>query len=266
MGVPMSRLPRSRRITLPVLLVLVACQGEPVATTTTSATTTTIASITTTGASDPASQSPDDARRDGVIAELAGLPLSLRVEIVESTDTDEGTWVLSRPAPGIEPHTSDCRLGADTGRYPTDFICTTEYGEVLLLDTVDGPIIRAYPLPGVPPEFMVLTEDALYCGRNGEGMLPDSMVCRIDRSSLSATVRIFPGEVDSVVAQPCFYPPSSWSISDSPLAITRLGIDERGLWVDETDGSTRLDPLTLDVLEGASAANPGIVGARECIP
>jgi hypothetical protein len=254
-----------RRMTLLVLLALLACQGEPASTTTTGATATTIAT-TTTGGGDPASQSPDDAARDGVIAELAALPLPLRAEVVDSSETDEGIWALSRPAPGIEPYTDDCRLGADSGRYPTDFICTTEYGEVLLLDSDSGAILRAYPFPGVPPELIVVTETAVYCARNGEGMLPDSMVCRIDRVTLEPTVMVFPGSIDSVVAQPCFYPPDHWSTTQEPLTVSSLHVDADGVWVEGVGGAGRLDPVTLEPVGSDTMGIPGLAVSGVCAP
>lgn len=169
----------------------------------------------------------------------------MRLDVVASVSVEEGIWVISRPTEEIAAHANDCRLGAESGRYPTDFICTTEYGEVLLLDSQSGAILKAVPLPGIPPEFLLVTEDAVYCARNGEGMLPDSMVCRIDRATLEARVVVFPGAVDSVVVQPCFYPPDAWVLTDRPLAVVTLLIDQDGLSV---GGAERLDPATLDLL------------------
>ena len=233
-------------------LVLGACGATPQATTTsTSGTTTTVSGTTTvpqtTTPGSGASQSPADAARDGVIPELAALPYEVRVGVIESVDTDEGTWVLSRPTEAIDAYADDCRLGPDGGQYPTGFICTFEYGEVLLVR--DGIIVRAYPLPAVPPQFLVVTDDAAYCARSGEPMLPDAMVCRIDRASLDATVRVFPGDPDSVVVQPCFYPPEHWDIDEQPLEVTGLEVDDQGIRV----GGSKLDPMTLEPIVSGSS-------------
>jgi hypothetical protein len=246
MGVFEMRRRLTPAVALLVAVALVGCQNEPIATTTTTATTTSTTTIPTpsTTSGPTASQTPADALRDGVIPELAALPHEIRVGVISSAASDEGTWVLSRPPAEIEPYTDECRLGAETGRYPTDFICTTEYGEVLLIQ--DGAIRKAFPFPGVPPEFLVLTDDAVYCARGGEPMLPDSMVCRIDRTTLDATVRVFPGEIDSVIAQPCFYPPDHWSIDDHALTVKSLEVDDQGVWVDGVGGPRRLDLMTLE--------------------
>jgi hypothetical protein len=206
-------------------------------------------STTTTPASAPGpSQSPADADRDGVVAAVAALPLGQRMVVQASVEAPEGVWVVSRIAPSAEQPGQGCRLGPEEGQTPTDWICTTEYGEVLLLDGTQTRILRAYPLAGVPPQFLRLTDDALYCGRPGDGgLLPDSMVCRIDRHTLEATVRIFPGQPDSVVVQPCFYPPAAWAIDDEFLAVNDLVADTTGVRVGNGDGTWRtIDPLTLE--------------------
>ena len=72
------------------------------------------------------------------------------------------------------------------------------------------------------------------------------MVCRIDRQTLAPTIRIFPGQPDSVVVQPCFYPPPAWAIDEEFLAVTDLLADQSGVRARNADGSwTALDPLTL---------------------
>jgi hypothetical protein len=237
-------------------LVVGTCVSEGIVEPTTStvapsstATTTTPRTTVTTTDPTAASQIPQDALRDGVIPELAALSREIRVDPIASVDTEEGVWVISRPSPDIEPYTEGCRLGADEGRYPTDFICTTEYGEVLLLDPVSGLIERAYPLPGIPPEVLIVGDEAVYCGRNGEGLLPDSMVCRIDRRTLQAVVRVFPGVPDSIVAQPCYYPPENWTIADRPLEVLDLQVSPDGLWAQDETGRIGLDPVSLEILE-----------------
>lgn len=225
------------------LVVLAACGAPPaVSTTTTASASTTLPSTSTTSTSGgSASQTPGDALRDGVLPALAELPYEVRVGPIESIETAEGTWIVSRPPEAIDAYTKECRLGAEIGRYPTDFICTTEYGELLLVR--DGVIVRAYPFPGAPPEFLIVTDDTVYCARGSEPRLPDTMVCRIDRASLEALVRVFPGEIDSVVTQPCFYPPERWSVHDRPLAVNMLQVDDQGLRVSD---SVVLDAATLE--------------------
>jgi peptidoglycan hydrolase-like protein with peptidoglycan-binding domain len=216
----------------------------------------------------PASQSPTDAARDGVIAELAQLPLDVRMQIIEAVAADEGVWVISRASEEAAADADGCRLGDVTGKYPEDVICTTEYGEILLLDASRTEILRAFPLPGVPPEYLEVSDNAVYCARNGEGMLPDSMVCRIDRATFEPTVQIFPSQLGSVVVQPCFYPPAGWTVAPSYLPVSDLVLDEHGVWAKATSSSwTRLDPVTLTITdEGLVAPGsepPSVAGLTE---
>lgn len=198
-------------------------------------------------AADAASQSPEDAARDGVVPGLAVLPLHVRMSARASVVAPEGVWVASRPTARANEGAVGCRIGPEEGQTPADWICTSEYGEILLLDAARTRILRAYPLAGVPPQFLQLTAAALYCGRPGDGgLLPDSMVCRIDRANLAAAIRIFPGEPDSVVIQPCFTPPASWTIADGYLPVTALAADRAGVRVKGADGRwVSLDPITL---------------------
>jgi hypothetical protein len=99
------------------------------------------------------SQTAQDARRDVVVAELAALSYADRVSEQLRVEADDQVWITSR----IPDHTEEaswkdgCRLGSFEGEYPTEVICTVEYGEVLLLDA-DGQIDRAFPMPGAPPD------------------------------------------------------------------------------------------------------------------
>lgn len=244
-------MPRRRRIrsiaslagALALFTLAAACGGGGGPNASQSSSTTTTAAVT-----EGPSQSPTDAARDGVVSAVAALPLTQRMVVQASAEASEGVWVLSRVAPSAEQPGQGCRLGPEEGQTPTDWICTTEYGEVLLLDSSRTRILRAYPLAGVPPQFLRLTDDALYCGRPGDGgLLPDSMVCRIDRQTFAPTIRIFPGQPDSVVVQPCFYPPATWVIDDEFLAVTDLAADASGVQARNPDGSWRtLDSLTLE--------------------
>lgn len=119
---------------------------------------------------------------------VAALPLVERVKILRREPNQEGVWAISRmPGP---PGT----LGDTSGRYGIDWIQRAEYGEVLLLDASGTKILRALPLPGVPPQAFRVEDDAVYCSREGDGALPDSMLCRIDRPGPGHLVRVFAGD------------------------------------------------------------------------
>lgn len=200
------------------------------------------------------SQSPAAARRDGVVPALAKLPFAIRVSVKASIRAREGVWVLSRPTAKAARGANGCRLGPETGKYPTDTICTTEYGEVLLLNARRDRILRAYPLPAVPPRYLVLSATAVYCGRPGsaarnEFALPDAMVCRIDRRSFAARVHVFAPREGSEVRQPCFFAPKNWVVTSGALAVAGLRVDAAGLRVLGAHGaSTLLDSRSLAVL------------------
>jgi hypothetical protein len=199
------------------------------------------------------SQSVADAKRDGVIAALAALPLSVRMSEITSAVTPEGVWVLSRPTDAAKKYAKGCRLGPETGKYPTDTICTTEYGEVLLLDPTRTRILRAYPLAAVPPAILRVTPTAVYCARTGdtelsETTLPDSMVCRIDRTSLTAVVHVFAPGGESEVMQPCYFAPKNWAVTQGRVAVKDLQVDANGVWLKGSKGWTQLHPTTLRVV------------------
>lgn len=201
-----------------------------------------------------ASQSRADAARDGVIPALAAIPFADRVHILKSVRTSEGVWALSRPPASIEKYTKGCRLGPEAGKYPTKTICTTDYGELLLLDASSSRIIRAYPLPAVPPSYLVVTKDAVYCGRDGdrklsETALPDSMVCVVNRKTLRARVHVFAPGLESECLQPCFFPPKNWTLTNGRISVTGLEPAHEGLVVHGRHGATTvLNPDTLTVL------------------
>jgi hypothetical protein len=121
------------------------------------------------------SQSEDAAHRDGVIPELARLPFDTRVESMAEVTAEEGTWVLSRASRELVDLSmpDGCGFGDLTGTYPTEVICTVEYGEILLVDDKQQ-VTRAYPMPGAIPSWIYLTPTAVYAGRIGDGGLPDS--------------------------------------------------------------------------------------------
>ena len=132
----------------------------------------------------------------------------------------------------------------------------SEYAEVLLLDKKrPRRIVRAYPFRHVPPQRLVLREGAVYCGRAGDGGMPDSMVCRIDRDTLDIVVRLYPHDPKAPwVAE---YP-DRWSVADGYLEMYDLEANDNGLWSKSFDGTwTRLDPSTLRVVERGIARPNG---------
>lgn len=179
------------------------------------ASTTSMASTTSTpvlgneSSSQLPSQSEDAAHRDGVIPELARLPFDTRVESMAEVTAEEGTWVLSRASRELVDLSmpDGCGFGDLTGTYPTEVICTVEYGEILLVDDKQQ-VTRAYPMPGAIPSWIYLTPTAVYAGRIGDGGLPDSTLVRIDRTTLQATVMLVPAEFDGGTE----WPPS-WHIA-----------------------------------------------------
>lgn len=221
-----------------------------VADTTTSTTSTTVA-VPIVG--EP-SQSPADAERDRVVPALAALPTSLRVDPELTVPTEEGLWVLSRPKPETMDLAPGCGLGGPDGVYGRDIICVAEYGEVLLMDPTGERILRAYPLPGLPPYHLVVTDAAVFCGRWGDGALPDSMLCRIDRTTLDWIVRVFPWYMESGFTELSeMYIPDNWTIDDPIDAsyFEHLEMTEAGLTVEGWGGKRLVDPTTLDLQEPA---------------
>lgn len=253
-----SRHVRAAALTLATATILAGCAATSSTTSSSSRapSSSTPASQThsaTTSTTTGPSQSAADAKRDGVVAQLAAIPFAARVGIQTSVVTPEGVWAISRPTKAAQKYATGCRLGPETGKYPTTTICTTEYGEVLLLDSTRTRILRSYPLAAVPPKFLVVTPDAVWCGREGdtvlsETTLPDSLVCRIDRRTYEARMHVFaPGE-ESEVMQPCFFPPKCWTVTRGRLQMTALEVDAHSVWAKDHNGTwTRIDPATLAV-------------------
>jgi len=137
----------------------------------------------------PASQSAGDARAYGIDPAVGALPIGVRVFQPDPADgpygtsqasSPEGLWLVSRAE-----HSPNYDYGAHSG-------LLTEYGELLLLTPDRSRILRAYPFRGVPPQWLLVTPKAVYCGRQGDGGLPNSMVCRVDRSTGALIVVVFP--------------------------------------------------------------------------
>jgi hypothetical protein len=196
----------------------------------------------------PPSQSASDARRDGVLPVVAALPLAKRVHVIQRAPTKQGVWVVSRM-----PASNQQALGNTHGVYGRDFIAADEYGEILLMDAAQRHILRAYPFPSVPPQSLLVRSDAIYCARQGDGGLPTSMLCRIDRSTLRSTVRLFPSTSDYSLNNyqpPSFYAPRNWII-DAPTngaVFDRVIASGGKLYSRGQDGRVQIDPVTLKVI------------------
>ena len=214
--------------------------------------------ITTPHSRDDESQTPEDAARDGVVPALAALPVDLRVAQVPEVfgvtriETPEGTWTISSPKPEIPNLIRSCLLGNSNGTFGLDVICISEYAEILLLEPGTDRILRAYPFASIGPQALELTDDAVYCIRQGDGALPDSMLCRIDRTALDATVRVFPSTIDSAVGPGSgHHIPSTWII-DEPTNLAlwqRLIISDGLVRISGLAGMAKIDPLTLEIIE-----------------
>lgn len=163
------------------------------------------------------SQTPGDAARDGVVPAVAALTLKERATPTSWFDAPEGTWAITRmPAPPEGNGSFDCTVGDGDGTWGDDYVCSSEYGEVLLVDD-DGAIVRSYPMPGATPSWITATDDAVYAGRTGDGGLPDSTIVRIDRTTLAAEVLVFPAEPGRLGIS---FP--NWSVAPNPEAIGDL--------------------------------------------
>ncbi|MEX0873678.1 MAG: hypothetical protein WD646_11435 [Actinomycetota bacterium] len=175
------------------------------------------------------------------MAALAELSFEERVNATTTVSIDDDVWVISRPSiSGI-----DCRQPSRDG---DQLICDPEYGEVLHLDKNKERILRAYPLPAIPPTAIAITDDAVYCARQGDGGLPNSMACRIDRTTLDIKVRIFPSASEPAFTDPDTYRPDTWTVSDESLEVYKFIADNEGVWAEQyTGGWTRLDPVTLEI-------------------
>ena len=199
------------------------------------------------------SQSDTDAARDQIVPEVAALTLEVRVHQIEElfgqtrVDTEEGTWIISEPR--VDPGRTDgCTLGDPDGIDGLDRICVYEYAEILLLSPETGQIIRAYPFPGLPPQSLQRTSDALYCIRQGDGGLPDSMLCRIDLTTLDATVRVFPSALDSGFSPSLDrWTPATWTLDQSTDLILWQHLDTTGaaVTISGLTGTATIDPQTL---------------------
>jgi hypothetical protein len=130
-----------------------------------------------------ASHSDADARRDGVVPAVAALTFATRVSVQQAVSSDEGVWVVSALPVSTPGDAASGSVGGPTGQYGKTRVAAAEYGEVLLLDRDRRRILRAFPVPGLTPQRILVTSDAVFCERQGDGALPDSTLCAIDRHS-----------------------------------------------------------------------------------
>lgn len=207
------------------------------------------------------SQSATDARRDGVIPELAEASLHARSDRLAGVDTRDGRWVISRPSKALQDASikDGCRLGPEGGENGTEAICTIEYGEILLVR--GGEIMRAYPMPEVPPTWIYAADDAIFGGRIGDGCLPHSTLFRIDRATFALELIVFPQTEDLPALLP------SWRVAtelEEPL-FNKLVDTPNGIPVTAEFGPFRVDiDGVARLFAEAKAASPQAVGSGSC--
>ena len=202
------------------------------------------------------SQSLEDATRDGVVPQVAELPFELRVtDAWPRVVTEEGVWVVSRLSHDVSELTRGCALG-DPGPaavYGRDLICDVEYGEILLLDADETRILRAFPFPGSPPQGLAVSDDAVYCTRQGDGALSHSMLCRIDRTTSALTVRLFTPDPDELTSWlPVDQQAGDWSVDSSAADVTfgdLITVDAHLLVLGSDGQVTPADADSLEVLD-----------------
>jgi hypothetical protein len=250
--------PAVRGIVLSIGLMAFVAAGctdsrTPEASPTTSAspeTTGTEPTTTTSATPEEASQTSDEAHRDSVVAAVAALGRSDRIDLHASVDAPEGTWALSQLTEAFLQSVPDGCVGDVDGVEGTDFICGSEYGEILLLND-GGEILRAYPMPRTPPSWIYLSPDAIYAGHVGDGGLPSSTLVRIDRQTLVSEVVVFPHPDSSGT-----WPPTWHVATDDEAAglaeLVRIGPDEPGTAAISDIGPVAIDERALADFFGAS--------------
>lgn len=237
-----------------LLVGLSACRSSPQSTPDSDPTPSTASSIAPSDDTTP-SQTSEEAERDGIASQIAALPTTARVKIAKSPyapypeaalDTPEGRWVASHPTRGSSE--GPCEFQTPYGR---QYICSPEYGELLLLDKQSERILRAYPLPALPPHFLIMDDEAVYCARQGDGGVPHSMVCRVDRKTLELKVRYFIGGEQMGPLSSDAYKPPHWIEDQSEFGVEQFDVDQRGLWVRPQYAQKwlRLSNTTLEILE-----------------
>ena len=184
-----------------------------------------------------------------MIPAIAALRFTARVAVKQAVPTAEGVWVVSSLPASTTGDSSGSLAGTTT--YGTVRVAVGEYGEVLLLDRRRQRILRAFPLPGMPPQRILVTRDRVFCERQGDGGLPDSMLCSIDRQTYQWQVRIFPNTTDSGFhpLQPGTYLPSNWKVN-SPVGkpmFTSLQWRGHRLRIAGNGFAAMVDPATLRI-------------------
>ena len=204
-----------------------------------------------------ASQTPSDAARDGVIPGVARLPFDVRVGVVAPQFagaltrivTSEGVWIVS--SPDIDALGEGTLFGDPDGAYGRDFVVGSTYSEVLLLDRSESRIVRAFPIaPSAAPGAIAVSPAAVYCHRAADGGEPDSMLCRIDRSTLTMSLRLFSGPGGTSFEGDDAWLPAGWVIGNPVDAsiVGRLETDG-GLRVVSADQTFVFDPDTLELVD-----------------
>ncbi len=160
--------------------------------------------------SDGPSQSASDAERNGVLPAVAELPLDDRVHVIAELPAGDGrAWVLSElPGSTVQRFIDDHGGRLGDNQPDTPGASASDYGELLLLNG-DGAIVRAWPMPGAPPNWLAAGNDRIYAGHNGDGGLPDSTLARIDPASFAATVVVIPAQLDGTASG---WPPA-WHVA-----------------------------------------------------
>ena len=196
------------------------------------------------------SQTPAEAQRDGVVPALAEFPLSQRVERRVEVSAEEGTWVLATPTEAVyrAAAAEGGRLGDPAASDPEQVIGVSEYGEVLLIDEV-GTILRAYPMPTVPPHWILVTSAAIYAGHIGDGAMPDSSLVRIDRRTLQAQVLAIQSSLESWER----HWPVGWRVATAEQArlyaeVVGYGPEATGVEAASCKGRVAVDPDGIDRL------------------
>jgi hypothetical protein len=204
----------------------------------------------------PPSQSVAEARAWAVNPEVAALPLAERTartdDDPEPVRTAEGIWQLVHPDLTALQSTADgcvSRYGG-TAAYR---LCGSSYSEIQLLSADRSRLLRTYVFPQVAVQWIKVTRDAVYCGRTGDGGLPQSMLCRISRDGdLRMKGRFYacdgpdctPLDADELATWP-----SAWTQGTEPIDGGFDGVELRGkdLVVTDTTGhvTVKLNPETL---------------------
>lgn len=161
-------------LVLGFILILTACSG---------ATQTATPTATSPSALEVAPDTPLVRRALSLVdATIANLPLHQRAVpakgLVGGHDTEvstpEGVWMITTPK--VPPTTPRHAQIENTG-------------ELLLLSQDRDRVLAAYDFVDVPPQWIIVSDTAVYVGRRGDGGAPDSFVARLDRAQTTLIVR-----------------------------------------------------------------------------